>query len=324
VTIDLNPEVILAIDGGATRTRCLAIARGGRVLGRGDAGPANHLLIDHAIVRQSLLRAMEQALATAQVSRSAVRCVAAGLAGVDHDGSGTAVARRLFDDVGAAVIAIEGDMVIAHLAALDGGAGVVALAGTGSNILGIGPDGTRVKAGGWGPLYGNEGSAYQIARRALVAAARAYDGRGPRTALLGAIVGRLGVRDFRETPDAIYGAGMGTADVAALAPLVNDVAEAGDSVAREILVRAGVDLAHGVAVVVDRLRLDAEHRRVSYQGAVLETCLTAREAFVRSLEQRVARVQVEPPGHEPIMGAYLLGRRVLNWPASELHAKGPA
>jgi N-acetylglucosamine kinase len=319
-----NAEVILAIDGGATRTRCLAIDRGGLVLGRGDAGPANHLLIDHAIVRQSLSRAIEQALRAAGISKSAVQCVAAGLAGVDHDGSGTAAARRLFDDVGAARIAIEGDMVIAHLAALGGDPGVVALAGTGSNILGVAPDGTRLKAGGWGPLYGNEGSAYQIAREALVAAARAYDGRGPATALLGAIVGRLKVRNFRETPDAIYGAGMGTAEVAALAPLVNDVAEAGDSIARAILVRAGTDLAEGVAVVIDRLRLSGEHRLVSYQGAVLETCTTTREAFIRNLEQRVSRVRVEAPRHEPIMGAYLLGRRVLNWPASELHAEGPA
>jgi N-acetylglucosamine kinase-like BadF-type ATPase len=308
-------DVILAIDGGATRTRCLAVDRDGRVLGRGDAGPSNHLLIDHASVRQSLSSAMDRALANAGLSRSAVRCAAAGLAGVDYDGTGADLARTLIDAVGAAVVAIEGDVVIAHMAALGGCPGVVALAGTGSNILGIGPDGTRVKVGGWGPLYGDEGSAHEIARQALVAAARAYDGLAPRTSLVRAILERFGLRDFRETLDAIYGAGLGTTDVAALAPLVEDVAESGDDVAREILARAGTDLAEGVAAVIDRLGLEDDHRLVSYQGAVLESCAAAREAFVRALRQRVDRVRVEAPRQEPIVGAYMLGRRALNWPA---------
>jgi N-acetylglucosamine kinase-like BadF-type ATPase len=311
----MTNELILAIDGGATRTRCLVIDRDGRVLGRGDAGPSNHLLIDHDSVRRSLSTAMDRALASAGLSKSAVRCAAAGLAGVDYDGAGADAARRLVDGVGPAVVAIEGDAVIAHLAALGGCPGVVALAGTGSNILGIAADGTRVKAGGWGPLYGNEGSAHGIARQALVAAARAYDGLGPRTALVPAILQRFGLREFRETLQAIYGAGRGISEVAALAPLVEDAAEGGDDVAREILVRAGTDLAEGVAVVIDRLGLEQQHRLVSYQGAVLQSCAAAREAFVRALSERVEGIRVEAPMYEPIIGAYMLGRRALNWPA---------
>jgi N-acetylglucosamine kinase-like BadF-type ATPase len=314
----MTNEVILAIDGGATRTRCLAMDRDGRVLGRGDAGPSNHLLIDHDSVRQSLSTAMDRALASAGLSRSAVRCAAAGLAGVDYDGAGADVARRLVDRVGAAVVAIEGDAVIAHLAALGGCPGVVALAGTGSNILGIAPDGTRVKVGGWGPLYGNEGSAHEIARQALVAAARAYDGLGPRTALVRAILQRFGLREFRETLQAIYGAGLGISEVAALAPLVENAAESGDDVAHEILVRAGTDLAEGVALVIDRLGLGKQHRLVSYQGAVLESCAAAREPFVRALSERGEGIRVEAPMYEPIIGAYMLGRRALNWPAVDV------
>jgi N-acetylglucosamine kinase-like BadF-type ATPase len=314
----MTHEVILAIDGGATRTRCLAMDRAGRVLGRGDAGPSNHLLTDHDSVRQSLSTAMDRALASAGLSRSAVRCVAAGLAGVDYDGAGADVARGLIDDVGAAVVVIEGDAVIAHLAALRGCPGVVALAGSGSSILGIAPDGTRVKVGGWGPLYGNEGSAHEIARQALAAAARAYDGLGPHTALLQAIIQRFGLREFRETLQAIYGAGLGVSEIAGLAPLVEDAARSGDDVAHEILVRAGTDLAGGVAVAIDRLGLGKGHRLVSYQGAVLQLCAAAREAFVRTLSERKERIRVEPPMYEPVIGAYMLGRRALNWPAVDV------
>ena len=221
-------EVILAIDGGGTYTRCVAIDRDGRILGRGEGGPSNHLLIDQGDARRALSSAMDGALTNARLAPSAVRCVAAGLAGVDYDGAGAEVGRSLIGDVETAVVAMEGDVVIAHLAALTGRPGVVALAGTGSNLLGIGPDGTRMKVGGWGPLYGNEGSAHEIARQALAAAARAYDGLAPFTSLIGAIVQRFGLRDFRDTLVAIYGAGLDVSDVAALAPLVQEVAEGGD------------------------------------------------------------------------------------------------
>jgi N-acetylglucosamine kinase-like BadF-type ATPase len=311
----MTNDAILAIDSGGTRTRCLAMDRQGRILGRGEGGPSNHLLVDDASARRALSGAMEMALTDAALPTSAVRCVAAGLAGVDYDGAGADAGRTLIGDVGAALIAIEGDVVIAHLAALGGRAGVVALAGTGSNVLGIAPDGTRIKVGGWGPLFGNEGSAHEIARQALVAAGRAYDGLAPATELTRALVQSLGLRDFRETLKAVYDAGMKISDIAALAPLVGAVAEGGDQTARTILVRAGTDLAQGVAIVIERLGLCSGDRQASYQGAVLDGCVLAREAFVAELQRLVPGVRVEPPKFDPIIGAYLLGRNALGWPA---------
>jgi N-acetylglucosamine kinase-like BadF-type ATPase len=312
--------VILAIDGGATRTRCLAVDRAGSVLGRCDAGPANHLLTDAAVVRNSLMAAIDGALAAAGLPRSAVRCVAAGLAGVDHDGAGAEAARELFDDLDDAVFAIAGDMVIAHLAAFEGDPGVLALAGTGSAIFGIGPDGRGIKAGGWGPLFGNEGSAYRIGRDALTAAARAHDGAGPATSLVDAIVTHLELRDFRETVAWAYGGSvMDSSGVASLAPVVARSAEAGDGVARAILETAGQELAEGVAAVAARLQLAAP--LVSYQGPVLETCAVARDAFIRRVAERLAGARVVAPRHPPVMGACALGRRALDWPPPQIVAK---
>jgi N-acetylglucosamine kinase-like BadF-type ATPase len=102
---------------------------------------------------------------------------------------------------------------------------------------------------------------------------------------------------------------------------VEEAAEGGDEVAREILVRAGVDLADGVAAVVDRLGLANEHRVVSYQGPVLESCTAAREAFVAALRRRVDGVRVEFPRYQPIIGAYLLGCRTLNWPEVDVQVE---
>ncbi|HYN26644.1 MAG TPA: BadF/BadG/BcrA/BcrD ATPase family protein, partial [Pyrinomonadaceae bacterium] len=149
-------EIVLAIDGGGSRTRCLAVDRQGRVVGAGESGPSNHLLVRRDVVLDSLAEATSKALAPSALLPEQVVCVSAGMAGVDYDKSGAGEMEDAFRKIGFTRSLINGDMVIAHAGALGGRPGVLALAGTGSCILGIGPSGERVKVGGWGPVYGDE------------------------------------------------------------------------------------------------------------------------------------------------------------------------
>lgn len=306
-------KVMLAIDGGGSRTRCRAITRAGHTLGAGASGASNHLLVALEVVSASLEEASNAALAQAQLERADVACVSAGLAGVDYDGSGAAEMKELFRELGFANAVINGDMVIAHAGALGGRSGVLALAGTGSAILGIDASGRRVKVGGWGPVYGDEGSAYSSAQHALRAAARAYDGRGPRTALLNVITRALGLNDFRETVARIYVGKMGPREIAALSRAVYETAEAGDEVARNIFLEAGADLAEGVAAALQQLNLAGERQVVSYQGSVLAACALVRERFSEALRRQFPDVSIQPPRATPALGAYLLGCAALGW-----------
>src|SRR5688572_9409973 len=172
-------EIILAVDGGGSRTRCLAIDKGGRIVGEGTSGPSNHLLVEPEIVAHSLKEAIDKARSEAGAAQFV--SVSAGLAGVDFDGEGAAEMETLLQSLGFPHAIAVGDMVIAHAGALAGQPGVVALAGTGSSILAVDDSGKRVKVGGWGPIYGDEGSAYRIGQMALRAVARAFDGCGPVT-----------------------------------------------------------------------------------------------------------------------------------------------
>jgi N-acetylglucosamine kinase len=307
-------NVMLAIDGGGSRTRCLAIDRAGRVVGRGESGASNHLLVDLEIVEASLKEAINAALAQARLMPTDVVCVSAGLAGVDYDGRGAVEMEELLGELGFTRTVINADMVIAHAGALGGGPGVLALAGTGSAILGIDATGRRVKVGGWGPAYGDEGSAYRIAQSALTAAARAYDGRGPQTTLLPAITQALGLLDFRETVARIYTEKMEPRDIASLSRLVHQAAETGDEVARTIFLQAGEDLAESVAAALRQLSLSDAQKIVSYQGAVLAACSLVRERFMETLRRQFPGATVVPPRFVPVVGAYLLGCKSLGQP----------
>ena len=236
-------EAILAIDGGASRTRCIAIQRSGRILGEAESGPSNHLQQSDESIEQRLTEVTEQTLQSASLSKSDITCLSAGLAGVDYDGYGAEPMNKLFHRLGFTHCLVHGDMVIAHAAALGMQPGIVVIAGTGSVILGIDDTGCRVRVGGWGPLYGDEGSAQHIAASALRAAARAHDGRGPATALLEALTQALGLPDFRSSISILYG--PNTKNIASLCPIVHQVAVAGDQVAQSLFDAAGDELAEG-------------------------------------------------------------------------------
>jgi glucosamine kinase len=303
-------EIILAIDGGGSRTRCLAIDRGGRIVGEGAGGPSNHLLVAGGIVARSLKEATEEARAGA----AEVVCVSAGLAGVDFDGAGAAEMEELLRDLGFARTVVRSDMEIAHAGSLAGRPGVVALAGTGSSILAVDEGGRRVKVGGWGPVYGDEGSAYRIGQMALRAAARAYDGCGPETSLTGLIMRALQLGEFRETVQRVYVEGMEPREIAALSRIAYEAAEAGDEVARAIFTCAGDELAEGVEAAIGRLWPRGAEVAVTYQGGVLESCSYVRESFGESLKRRAPGALIRPPEFSPVVGAYLLARQSLGWP----------
>ena len=310
-------KVVLAIDGGGSRTRCLAIDQRGRVVSLAETGPSNHLLIDEKVVATSLAGAIDQTLKLGNLGRDEVACISAGLAGVDFDGNGASQMEELLGQLGFENLVVNGDMIIAQAGALVLHPGVVAPAGTGSVVLGVDLDGKRVKVGGWGPIYGDEGSAYRIGEMSLRAAAKAYDKRGPATRLTEALVESLGLNEFRESIAQVYVKGMEPRDIAALSRVAYEVAETGDEVARSIFFLAGDELADSVEAAIRQLNFQSTEVKVSYQGSVMSSCRLIRERFIGQLQRRVPQLVVTPPEFEPVIGAYLLGCKALGWEVDE-------
>ena len=313
-------KYILAIDGGGSRTRCLAINREGVIYGTSESGPSNHLLVDRNTVRQSLDAAVTESIANAGIERSDIAVISVGLAGVDYDGRGSDEMTGLFRDLGFENTIISGDMVIAHAGALAGKPGVLALAGTGSAILGVGDDGERAKVGGWGPIFGDEGSAYGIAQNCLRAAARSFDGRGKRTALLDAVTKALGVDSFDESLTRVYLDEMEPREIAALSRTCYPAAESGDDVAVSIFRQAGDDLAEPVASAIRRL--DTVETKVSYQGSVLESCAIVLDQFKKAVKTEFPDACITVPKFKPVIGAFLLGCKEAGWNIEEMDLSG--
>ncbi len=287
-------SLVLGIDGGGTRTRA-SIAEGDKVLGHGESGSIKRLRVG-AEAAEANLRALLKGV-YAQAGVKGVRAACCGVASVSMPGI-TEWINTVFDEFGVERRDIVGDQVIALDAAFKGGPGILQIAGTGSNTIGRAPDGQQEHAGGWSSHLGDEGSGYWIGLHSVRRALRAYDHEQP-TRILEKVGEMWGTPDL----DDLVNVGDGTPgpDFAALAPVINELAEAGDAVALGVLQQASADLVEFVLLVREKLRRKhsiAGEVPVAWTGGVIEKMRLVREPFFAGL--RAAAPEM-PIGQNPVV-----------------------
>lgn len=205
----------------------------------------------------------------------------------------------------------------ALFAAYPEGVGIVAIAGTGSLAFGREASGETARAGGWGRIAGDEGSAYWIAIEACRALFQALDGRGEKTALTELILRATAVEAVRELVGWLHARVGDKEEIAALAGAVSEAAEDGDTVARRILKEAGHHLAQLAEAVMQRLSLPGD-RGVAIFGSVLTANALVREAFHNELVRRTGPVEIFQPAAGGELGAArLLEQRIAGGVAAE-------
>jgi N-acetylglucosamine kinase-like BadF-type ATPase len=308
-------QLILAIDAGGTSTRALVATADGTLLGHGRGGPANHILSGWDTARASIIAAITQTCTAARIQLPAIACAVTGSAGVGPNGEGCEIVESLLAQLlPRARVRAVGDMVTAFWGALAADSGIVVAAGTGSVCYGRSPNGSACQVGGWGHIMGDEGSAYDIAIRALRAGAQASDGRGPQTALTDGIPGALGAGNLVEVALRVYSEPMTREAVARLATTVYETAAAGDTVARALLTAAGIDLGRCALAALRALGLEAHAITVAYTGAVFDAGSFITDAFGSTITSECPRVSIAPAEFPPVVGAFKLGLRELGIP----------
>src|SRR5262249_6134069 len=131
------------------------------------------------------------------------------------------------------------------------GWGIAVIAGTGSIAVGRARDGRKARAGGWGPLMGDEGSAYDVVLAALRLVARRADGREASAfghdPLTTEVCQALGVESPSQIVSRLYAPGFDRTRIASLAPVVVAAARDDHSITGRILRPAGAALAEQAA-----------------------------------------------------------------------------
>lgn len=300
-------RLFLGVDGGQSSTLALICDQSGRLAGWGRAGPSNHVHEPGGMARLegALRESIGGALAAAGPTEAPIAAACLGMTG------GAEWAAKLLPRIVACDrVQAEHDSVTAHAGALAGEPGAIVIAGTGSVALGVNAAGQRARAGGWAHIMGDEGSGYDLGRQALIAAARATDGRGPATTLLEAVLAHWQMATLWEVRAAVYGGRIDRPAIAGLARLVVAASAAGDEVAGRIVDRGCRELAEMVAAVLRRLDLLGQETPVAPVGGLFRAVEAVLGPFARHLATLAPRTELRAPIYPPAVGALILALRL--------------
>jgi N-acetylglucosamine kinase-like BadF-type ATPase len=298
------PDYFFGVDGGQSSTYALIGDASGRVLGAGRGGPSNHVAASEGRAKftgaiQSCLAA---ACANAGLDATAIRFASACLGFSGGPADKEAILQEILPSDRTMVTH---DALIALSGATCGEPGLITIAGTGSIAFGRNASGKTARAGGWGYVFGDEGGGFYIVRQAVRAALRFEEGWGDATSLRRMFLDATAASDINQLVHRFYTPEFPRPRLAAFAKLVDDAAENGDAIAREILNEAARELATIAAAVRGQLFEKAEPARVAYIGGVFRS-RTVLATFTELVGKSVA-----PPIYGPAAGALLEAYRAV-------------
>lgn len=296
----------LGVDGGGSKTAFVCLDEAHRLVARAETGGTYHLQIGLEGVRARLADGI--GAIRSQLGAGAPD-FAYAFFGLPAFGEDAAVDPEL-DRAAGALLGHEryrcgNDMVCGWAGSLACEDGINLVAGTGS--IGYGErQGRAARVGGWGEVFGDEGSAYWIAIRGLAAFSRMSDGRLAKGRLHARMAETLDLRDDIDLCARIMGErGMGRDGIADLARVVAAAAHEHDAAALSILDAAAGELFALAEALRSTLGFAAgEPVQLSWSGGVLAGEPLVRDALAARLAATGAYRLIEPR-HTPAYGAAL-------------------
>ena len=309
-----NLRIVAGVDGGGTNTRAVLVTEDGAILGTGAAGPSNYDDVGVDAAKASIRSALREAWQRTGEAPRSCDAVFLGMAGVVSP-IDRATIRKIATELRMAPpekIGVDHDIRISLAGSLAGDEGIALIVGTGSSCYGRRNDGREWRAGGWAHLLDDVGSGYYLGLQAMTAAVRDTDGRGAPTALRARVQASLKLSDMQDIMRRLYHYGMSRAEIAALAPLVIEVAAAGDAIAYEIITRGVNELALMVKTVAEKLEFLPDKVLVSVTGGVAHSEPIYKEPLYAAIRQSVPTAQIVEPKLSPVLGAALLALESLS------------
>lgn len=304
-----STETLAGIDGGATKTVAVIGTPQGILLRSAQSSSSNYHNVGIRKAAWSIRDAVQKACKPEGVPIKSIDIAVMGLAAMDSPTDFVA-GRRVAGIAGVGKRQIvRHDSVIALYAATLGRPGIVVNAGTGSFAAGIDRRGRVIRAGGWGNVVDDEGSAYDIGKLAIRAALRSIDGREKETILTRLLKREFRLRELEDIVYEIYSRPMTVDELSAVSGLVAKAAVSGDRVARGIFEYEGRVLANLVAAIARRLGMTESKPDIYCIGGVFKAGNILLGPFRKELRRSIPRFIIRQPGFEPVVGAFILALR---------------
>lgn len=304
-------QFVIGIDGGGTKTAALLSDLNGNVLVEETGGPSNFQIIGVQKASEVIVSLVKKCCEEIGCSPSEILTIVAGLTGAGREGDKERMKLAVLEEArkrktAISNVIIESDGRIALEGAFRGKPGIILIAGTGSFALAKDHKGGIHRAGGWGRILGDEGSGYVIGRDGLNAVTKHLDGRGKETLLTRLIAERLGLGNQEAIITAVYRENF---DIARVAPLVIEAAEAKDTEAARILNKHTFELFEHVRTLVNKIE-ESTRMRAKIPLSFIGSVIGAESVYKKILQHKIVfslpQVTVVAPQASPAFGAVLL------------------
>ena len=295
-------------DGGGTKTIAVIVDADGRERGRGVAGPGNLANVSGDALRDAICRSLQNACAASRLPYdTAFAGACAGMAGYSAQSRRLAFAHLFGQCVTSNAHLVEPDFSIAYWGATHGEPGIIVIAGTGAVAYGRNAQGQTEREDGLGFLLGDRGSGFNLGLRVLRYTLEQMKA-GQADALTQATLDYTGAQSQEQIVQWLYG-DFSPSRVAALAPVVGELAQAGEPSACWHVAEMARRLRHSVRQVRHRLWLDRD-TPVYPLGGLWNLGAFFRAEFAEPEWQGLGAFQLPP---EPLAG----GQFVVAQPRSD-------
>jgi N-acetylglucosamine kinase-like BadF-type ATPase len=300
---EMTGPLVVAIDGGGSKTDAVALSLEGAVVARTTGGGSSpHFIGVDASVKQI------DALVRQVVGSATVASANLYLSGLDFPSEIAAFTTAIAHlNWASATTTIENDLYALLRAGTSARDAVAVVCGTGINALGRRADGAVARFAALGNISGDWGGGTGIGESALWHAARHADSRGRATSLTAAIPGVYGLDTLDEFIHALHVGDLEYSDLGLLSPVVFAHSDAGDTIARELVDRQGTEVAVMAASCIDRLDLSRDMVPVVLGGGVIASMHPRLMATIEAeLAARAPFAVIHHVAAPPIVGAALL------------------
>ncbi|MFE3575041.1 N-acetylglucosamine kinase [Lysinibacillus sp. NPDC059133] len=227
---------VLAIDGGGTKTSAVICDELGNIYAKVVTTRSNPTAMGIQYFKSTIHDILQNLQQQNPQVFAAIDSCFAGMAGVKELQAEEVVETIVRQYVPkTAHVFVDNDALIALYAGTLGQAGIVQIAGTGAITMGYDCEQHFHRVGGWGYLFDDEGSGYDLGVQVLKAIFQSYDGRGDPTGLTDVVLRYFSVENVPQLIECIYGAEHPRTVIAPLSKYVFDGAEKGDRVAIQII-----------------------------------------------------------------------------------------
>lgn len=292
---------IIGIDGGGTKTGGALADFRGRILKIAKAGSASPRNVGIKKAVENIIEAINKVKGAKEIDSIFV-----GMPAVEEEYKSEKeiikkeILKRLKDFKGKLVIG--SDQLVAFRSGTDKKDGIVLISGTGCVCHGW-QEKKEAKTSGWGWLA-DEGSGFWTGQKGFQAVLKEVDGRGPKTLITKILFKEWKIKNKNDLLNKVY-LNFSIRQISLISKLVDKAANKGDEVAKDVMTKAGKELAQSAITAIKKLNFQNEKFPIVLVGGMFDS-KTASQFFKKEVKKVAPEIQFLRPKIDPVVGAVKL------------------